>query len=202
MADRYTNFRELQTYEKEGLDYRIRTSHRWHRVLIIAPHGGKIELYTSQIAQWIAGKDFAWYVFEGIKDGDNQGLHITSHNFDEPTVFDALSEAEQVLTIHGQRNIIDEFVIVGGLDLKLCTELSCSLRRADFSVIDGGEGYRGERRTNICNQGRNGKGVQLEISYGLRKKVFEDANYRKRFVETIRSVITRNIREVNVLMRK
>ena len=51
MTDSYSNFRELQSYERNGLDYRINVSRNWHQVLIIAPHGGKIEYYTSQIAK-------------------------------------------------------------------------------------------------------------------------------------------------------
>ncbi|WP_243454601.1 poly-gamma-glutamate hydrolase family protein [Desulfosporosinus fructosivorans] len=49
MPDFYSNFQELQLHEQEGQDYRINLSRHWHQVLIIAPHGGKIESYTSQI---------------------------------------------------------------------------------------------------------------------------------------------------------
>ncbi len=110
MPDFYANFQELLLHEQEGEDYRINASRHWHQILIIAPHGGKIESYTSQITQWIAAEDFAWYFFEGLKDLDNRRLHITSHNFDEPTVLQALQEAHTVLTIHGLKNSIDEFL--------------------------------------------------------------------------------------------
>src|SRR5665648_1208095 len=76
-------------------------------------------MYTSQITKWIAAEDFAWYCFEGLKDLDNQKLHITSYNFDEPTVLLALQEAHTVLTIHGLKNTIDEFIMIGGLDTAL-----------------------------------------------------------------------------------
>ncbi|MHB1421244.1 MAG: poly-gamma-glutamate hydrolase family protein [Bacillota bacterium] len=197
MADIYEDFRALQDCEKEGRDYQIRKSSQWHPVLIIAPHGGNIERYTSKIAEWIAGEDFAWYTFEGIKAGDNQGLHITSHNFDEPTALDALATSEMVLTIHGHGNFMEEFVMVGGLDLLLCQELGRMLRLAGFTVMEGQDGYRGERRSNICNRGRTGKGAQLEISYALRKKIFDDVVYRLLFVGTIRSVLTRTALKQN-----
>ena len=197
MPDSYSNFRELQLYEQDGLDYRINVSRNWHEVLIIAPHGGKIEYYTSQIARWIANEDFAWYSFEGTKDGDNRKLHITSHNFDEPTVLQALQKAQTVLTIHGQRNATDEFLMIGGLDSTLGTELRVALQHHGFSVKESEQGYRGEKATNICNRGCTGKGVQLEISFALRKRIFEDAVCRIRFSDTIRSLIKAYPKGVN-----
>ncbi|MDR3542113.1 MAG: poly-gamma-glutamate hydrolase family protein [Desulfosporosinus sp.] len=189
MPDYYTNFRELQLYEQDGLDYQINVSRNWHQVLVIAPHGGKIEYYTSQIAKWIANEDFAWYSFEGIKDGDNRKLHITSHNYDEPTVLQALRKAQTVLTIHGHKNPIDEFLMIGGLDSTFGGQLRVALQYQGFIVNDSPQGYRGERATNICNRGCTGKGVQLEISFALRKRIFEDVECRIRFSDTVRSLI-------------
>lgn len=147
------------------------------------------DMYTSQITKWIAAEDFAWYCFEGLKDLDNQKLHITSYNFDEPTVLLALQEAHTVLTIHGLKNTIDEFIMIGGLDTALGSELRVALQHHGFIVRESGQAYGGVRATNICNRGCTGKGVQLEISLALRKRIFEDAECRLRFIETVRSVI-------------
>ena len=187
-SENYSNFCELQLHEQEGQDYRINVSPNWHQVLVIAPHGGKIELYTSQIAKWIADEDFAWYSFEGIK-GDNPKLHITSHQFDEPTLLLALQEAGTVLTIHGKKGSVDEFLEIGGLDTKFGHELRVALQHQGFIVREAKQGYRGEVATNICNRGCTGKGVQLEISFALRKRIHEDAECRIRFISTIRSLI-------------
>jgi len=189
MPDFYANFQELQLHEQVGRDYRINVSRHWHQVLIIAPHGGKIESYTSQITQWIAAEDFAWYSFEGLNDLDNRRLHITSHNFDEPMALQALQEAHTVLTIHGLKNNIDEFLIVGGLDTMFGSELRVELQHHGFIVRESEQQYSGIRATNICNRGCTGKGVQLEISFDLRKRIFEDAECRIRFIDTIRSVL-------------
>ncbi|HZK54823.1 MAG TPA: poly-gamma-glutamate hydrolase family protein [Desulfosporosinus sp.] len=189
MADFYKNFRELQLHEQEGMDYRINVSHHWHEVLIIAPHGGKIESYTSQITKWIAAEDFAWYSFEGLQYLENRKLHITSHNFDEPTLLQALLEAQTVLTIHGLKNSIDEFLMIGGLDTTFGTDLRVALQNQDFIVRDSEKAYGGVRATNICNRGLTGQGVQLELTFALRKKLFEDAERRLRFIETVRAVI-------------
>ena len=189
MPDFYSNFRQLQLYEQEGEDYQINVSLNWHQVLIIAPHGGKIESYTSQITQWIAAEDFAWYFFEGLNDLHNRRLHITSHNFDEPTVLQALHEAHTVMTIHGLKNSIDEFLMVGGLDTTFGSELRVKLQHQGFIVRESKQRYSGIRATNICNRGWSGKGVQLEISFALRKRIIEDAKCRIRFIGTVRSVI-------------
>jgi len=189
MPDFYANFQELQLNEQKDRDYRINVSRHWHQVLIIAPHGGKIEPYTSQIAQWIAAEDFAWYSFEGLKGQDIRMLHITSHKFDEPTVLQALQGAHTVMTIHGLKNRIDEFLMIGGLDTTLGSELRVELQHQGFTVRESEQPYRGVRATNICNRGWSGKGVQLEISYALRIRIFEDAECRFRFIDTIRLVI-------------
>jgi len=189
MRGSYSNFQELQLNEQEGQDYQIKVSRNWHKVLIIAPHGGKIEYYTSQIAKCIAEEDFAWYSFEGIINGDNRRLHITSHNFDEPTVLQALQKAYTVVTIHGLKNSIDEFLMIGGLDATFGNELRVALQYHGFMVKESEQGYRGERVTNICNRGCTGKGIQLEISFALRKKIFQDLECRTRFIDTIRSLI-------------
>jgi phage replication-related protein YjqB (UPF0714/DUF867 family) len=54
-------------------------------VAIIAPHGGKIEPGTSEIAAAIAGDDYSLYRFQGLRDRPREELHITSAKFDEPT---------------------------------------------------------------------------------------------------------------------
>ncbi|EHQ90572.1 poly-gamma-glutamate hydrolase family protein [Desulfosporosinus youngiae] len=189
MPDTYLNFQELNLHEQEGRDYQIKTSDNWHSVLIIAPHGGNIEPYTSEIAQWIAGDDFAWYAFEGIKDAGVRKLHITSHNFDEPSLLKGLRRAQIVLTIHGLKNSIDEFIMIGGLDLTLGNELRIALQRSSFQVKESEQKYSGVRATNICNRGCTGKGVQLEISFALRKRIVQDTECRIRFIDTIKSMI-------------
>ena len=56
MISSYQSFKELADHEVEGQDYRIRIELRDPRVLIMAPHGGKIEPATAEIAEAIAGR--------------------------------------------------------------------------------------------------------------------------------------------------
>ena len=63
----YKSFKELADHEVEGQDYRIRIESRDPRVLIMAPHGGKIEPATAEVAEAIAGMDYSFYSFDGLK---------------------------------------------------------------------------------------------------------------------------------------
>ena len=82
--DRYSSFVELQDHETLDEDYTLSFRDAGSRVTIIAPHGGKIEPRTSDLVRRIAGEDYNFYCFEGIKEKDNACLHITSHRFDKP----------------------------------------------------------------------------------------------------------------------
>ena len=54
-----------------------------------------------------------------------------------------------------------------------------ALRTAGFrAVISEVPGLRGIKSQNICNRCKSGKGVQLEISRGLREKMIENIDRR------------------------
>lgn len=188
MTDRYLNFSELEASEEEDRDYRIVYFPGKYPVLIMAPHGGVIEPFTSEISEWIAGEDFSLYLFEGIRNHHVKDLHITSHHFDEPLALKALNQADLVLTVHGLLNTVDEFVMVGGLDLELCKKIESALTEAGFTIRKSEAKYSGKHPNNICNRGIKKKGVQLEITYALRKHLFGDETYRSRFINALRLV--------------
>ncbi len=189
VPDRYESFSALQAGEIENRDYRIYTRSGKYPILIMAPHGGNIELFTAEIAEWLAGEDFALYVFAGLKQKNSRELHITSHRFDEPRALEAVSQADIVLTIHGLRETSQEFIMVGGLDTELGNEIKTALEKAGFNIKETTTRYSGKRRTNICNRGRSGKGVQLEITFALRKRLIDDADQRDRFTRALRSLL-------------
>src|SRR5207244_1480540 len=86
MPDKYPNFETLKKEKIESRDYVITVEHegRSKGIIVIAPHGGKIEFGTSEIAREVAGHDHCFYLFEGKMQSGNGELHITSTNFDEP----------------------------------------------------------------------------------------------------------------------
>lgn len=189
MTDKYRNYSELQLAEVEGQDYNIKIRKNNSDVLIIAPHGGKIEILTSEIVFELAEEDFSYYCFEGLKRRENKFLHITSHNFDEPIALEMVQNDNIVLAIHGEKTTDEGFLMIGGLDFKLREYLNNELIKVGFIVKSNLMGLAGEHPLNICNRGKRGLGVQLEISRGLRKVLKENSYLMKNFVNTICSTL-------------
>lgn len=189
MKDRYRSFAELETREPEGRSWTREYRPRNSRLLVMAPHGGWIEPYTSELARDIAGEELSFYTFRGVRDGANHTLHLTSHRFDEPLALEAVSRAEVVVAIHGERSRKDPFVMVGGCHEWLKRSLKEALVGEGFVVKQPRIGLSGENPRNICNRGTSGAGVQLEISEGLRGRLFREPGFRKRFVGAVRGVL-------------
>jgi phage replication-related protein YjqB (UPF0714/DUF867 family) len=185
----YRNFKELADHEKEGQDYRIRIELRDPSVLVMAPHGGKIEPTTGEIAEAIAGNAYSSYVFEGLKTDGNGVLHIESHLFDEPRALEAVEKAEVVITVHGQLNQKDGFVMIGGLHGRLCLKAQQELEAAGFQTRPPTEGLMGTDPQNICNRGKLKQGVQLEVSRKARDLLRSDRDRLRIFAEAIRKAI-------------
>lgn len=184
----YMGFKELVDREAEGQGYRVRIELRDPRVLIMAPHGGKIEPMTAEIAKAIAGMDYSFYSFEGLKT-DSRVLHIESHLFDEPRALQAIEKADVVITVHGQIDQKDEFVMVGGLHDSLRLEIIQQLEAAGFQTREPAEGLMGTDPQNICNRGKSKQGVQLEISRKVRDLLRKDKNELQTFANAVRKAI-------------
>jgi phage replication-related protein YjqB (UPF0714/DUF867 family) len=184
----YMSFKELVHREVEGQDYRIRIELRDPRVLIMAPHGGKIEPTTAEIAAAIAGDDYSFYCFEGLKT-DSRPLHIESHLFDEPRALQVVQKADVVISVHGQIDQKEEFVMVGGLNDSLRSEITRELEGAGFQTRVPTEGLRGTDSQNICNRGKLRRGVQLEVSRKVRDLLRTDENELQKFASVIRKAI-------------
>ena len=168
-GDKYRNFAELAAAERPGIDFSIRALKRPSSVAIVAPHGGNIEQGTSEITWALAGNTYSAYSFDGTKERRNGDLHITSTRFDEPQCMALLADSATVLTVHGERSP-GEVVFVGGLDAARC-ELLCQALTDHGFVVRRHENaaLQGTHASNICNKGRSGRGIQLELSRGLRR---------------------------------
>ena len=190
MADKYGSFDELRRGEREGIDFNIHVVRRRASVAIIAPHGGKIEPGTSEIAEAIAGDDCSLYGFEGAKPNDNFDLHITSANFDEPQCVELVSAHNQVITVHGLAGMRRQVVEVGGLDAVLRDAICKGLQDAGFAaeVVTSGA-LAGLSPSNICNRGAQGRGVQLEITRGLRDALVARPERLSEFAHAVRLAI-------------
>ncbi|HOD08127.1 MAG TPA: poly-gamma-glutamate hydrolase family protein [Myxococcota bacterium] len=184
-ARKYRNFADLAGYQREGADYRILTETRpQSNTAVIAPHGGKIEIRTSEIARAIAGSEMNLYVLEGIRPSRNfKFLRLTSDRFDDPRCLDIMSRSERVVSIHGCAGAYP-LVLLGGLDSNLLSQIETALRQADLPVRRAPPRLAGTSPKNICNRGLTQMGVQLEISRALRGSRLEST-----LVSSIRKVL-------------
>jgi len=187
--DKYQNFADLSHHERVGIDFRIRRTIRPAPAAIIAPHGGKIERGTSDIASEIAGDRYSVYCFEGLKQRDDWNLHITSTNFDEPSCLDLLAPCDLVISVHGLGGV-QERVDVGGLDHELRDAICRSLEKSNFDAHFAEKGlYAGVAPENICNRGRRRAGVQLEITRALRDALMKTRQRMAAFAGAVRQSI-------------
>jgi phage replication-related protein YjqB (UPF0714/DUF867 family) len=185
MPDKYESFSELARSAVEGRDYRIRMRERVRGATsVIAIHGGGIEPGTSEVAEAIAADDLSFYAFEGIKAAGNGDLHITSHRFSEPQCITLVTASSRVISIHGEDSD-GQVTFLGGKDRKTLQALRKSLTGAGFTVeIHQRHDLQGLDAENICNRGENGCGIQLELSYGLRRSFFKSLSRSGRRVKT------------------
>ena len=196
--DKYANYDDLKQHEKEGEDYVILLRENNSRIAVIATHGGGIEPGTVDIADGIASSEHTFYAFKGIKRKGNAVLHITSNKFDEPKGVRLAENADVVVSIHGYQGE-DEVVFIGGKNQGLKEKIRYMLNEAGFyAEISTKTGLRGQHPENICNRCRSGEGVQLEISRGLRDRMFDNLDrrsWRKKtrlffeFVDTLREAL-------------
>jgi phage replication-related protein YjqB (UPF0714/DUF867 family) len=195
----YQSFSELLYGEVEGRDFSRIVVARSSPVVIVALHGGGIEPGTSEIARAIAGSEYSLYCFESLKTSGNELLHIPSHDFDDPLCLKLIKTAQVVISVHGCSGEDHQAgVFIGGRHSLLREQLSRDLQQASFPVAPGPGRYPGQHRDNVCNLGQAGKGIQLEISKGLRDQMFAGMRRQERkitrpafdrFVQTVRAVL-------------
>ena len=129
----------------ERVDYRRRFKrHRPRtRTVVLAPHGGGIEIGTSELCLAIAGyhpstrvpigQTHDYWMFEGLRSVANDELHVTSSNCDDRVARDLVSGATHALGLHGCTAAAagledhDRAVLVGnGAAATPCCAWSCS----------------------------------------------------------------------------
>ena len=161
--DAYLDFEDLAKHEKADRDYQIFVRDVRADVTIVAPHGGRIEPGTSEIARKIAAEEYNCYCFEGLKAGNNASLHITSHKFDEPDALKLVSSSAIVIAVHACTGISGS-VFLGGRNTALISSIAAELDARGIRVSLDDPRFKGSNPDNICNRGETGKGVQLEVT--------------------------------------
>jgi len=178
--DRYNNFSELKNNETEGIDYIIRYQNKMTKWAVLTPHGGGIEPGTSELVKAIANDNYSYYSLEGTKRKNNGDLHITSEFFDEIHGIEIAESAENILAFHGCAKYPSK-ILVGGLDIKNRALLTALLQQAGFNVDNNPPPeLSGSKPNNICNRGKTGIGIQLELDVTVRKKLFKGLDRKGR----------------------
>lgn len=170
LAKNFRSFADLAAAYERDRDFRIvRLLRPPSEVAILAPHGGSIEAHTSDIARDMAGQDFNLYLFEGLlKAGNFAALHLSSHLFDEPDCLDLLRACQSVISVHGCGHA-GEIVLMGGRDVTLRESIGACLRALGVACEAAPARLDATDPMNVCNRGRRGAGVQLEVSLELRR---------------------------------
>jgi phage replication-related protein YjqB (UPF0714/DUF867 family) len=196
MADLYHSFADLAACMREGVHYRIRAVERASPVVIVAPHGGKIEPGTSETAALIAADMFSLYCFESLVSG--RQLHITSTRFDEPMGLALVGASEIAIGIHGRADSGDQQTVwLGGLHERLRDAIGTSLERVGFRTSTDHH-MQGKAPANICNRGRLRAGVQLELPRSLRNSFLSDASSRNAFACAVRNPIVKETHRLTI----
>lgn len=171
--DMYANFEELKADTVAEVDYHIEATKRNSNIVMMTPHGGGIEIGTSELVLFAANGIFSEYAFEGLRTSNNRELHITSTNFDEPICLDMVTSSEHILAFHGYADTV-KHTMIGGRDTNAKQCAYEALTAAGFSceILATGAPLSGSDYDNICNKGTRGMGVQLEISTAQRYAFF------------------------------
>jgi phage replication-related protein YjqB (UPF0714/DUF867 family) len=218
MPDLHDKNSELYADPKlvEGRDYARR--HRRHerfddtlartddlpKTTILAPHGGGIEKGTSELCLAVAGYHpanlpqvppagvtYDYWMFEGIREHDNDELHVTSTGCDDGVAVSLCAGSLNALSLHGfdpapEFPPDEQVVLIGGTNRRLRKLLRDGLQDALFHAEDAaGRGeINGDDPCNIVNRtlAADGppvpgeplrrSGAQLELSTPLRDAMF------------------------------
>ena len=198
IMDHYQNFEQLRQDNREGQDYAVEVREGVSGIGVMAPHGGAIEPGTATIADAVASSDHSYYAFKGLLLGGNNRLHISSVRFDEPRALNLVERSHTIITIHGC--VGDESVVyVGGRDDILKQRLIDRFSEARICAQESPVPWmRGVHPSNLCNRGTRRRGVQLEITAALRRRMLEFAGVHETpgttplfacLVETIRAAM-------------
>ncbi|MER6302455.1 poly-gamma-glutamate hydrolase family protein [Kitasatospora sp. NPDC001539] len=174
-------------------DQSLQSTSRPVRTTVIAPHGGGIEVGTSELCLAIAGyhpADLAptpaagpahdFWMFEGLRSSNNGALHVTSTHCDDGMARAMCAGSLNVVALHGctasQAGLETgaQAVLVGGLNATLRKYLMEEFAAAGVRAVtaSGEEEIAGIAPDNICNRSMLGMGAQLEMTTELRTAMF------------------------------
>jgi phage replication-related protein YjqB (UPF0714/DUF867 family) len=169
LAETFLLFKDLARACSECVDYQIHLSAGLKpTIAVLAPYGGATKFPTSRVTAAIAGREFSFYSFEGIRVADNYAaLHLRSERFDKPSCLELISCCDRVVIFHGCKGA-GLAVLLGGPDKVLGEEIAAALGAEGVYCNFDGHTLYGTDAFNISNRGRRTR-AQLELTSALRK---------------------------------
>jgi phage replication-related protein YjqB (UPF0714/DUF867 family) len=170
IIDKYKTYAEMIKVETE---FAVEAEKRSSGVAVVAIHGGNTEPVTTELARFIAGTTHSYYSFLSKKPVDNADMHVTSSKWEDPVGLGVVRNALKVISLHGAGDLTEK-VFLGGLDKEFGLLVQKALEARGFVVEAFNHAkFAGDSRYNIANRGATGQGLQIEVSRGLRMKMFE-----------------------------
>ncbi|WP_087974828.1 poly-gamma-glutamate hydrolase family protein [Oceanobacillus rekensis] len=182
IADYYSSYGDLKEHEVLNEDYEIDYQQRGSDISVTAIHGGGIEPGTSEVAEGLANRmNISYYLFKGIKPTNNMILHLTSKNFDEPIGRSLVQDSLTTLSIHGYHDDQEHqpIIYLGGKNEEYRETLQDSFQKWGFQVVNAPYKVGGRNVNNIVNDNQLNAGVQIELTAGLRKSLFENHDWSR-----------------------
>ncbi|MFI7574482.1 poly-gamma-glutamate hydrolase family protein [Micromonospora sp. NPDC049497] len=128
-------------------------------LIVVAPHGGSIELRTSEIATAIADGRHTECHFKGrLPAGNYPRLHVTSTNWDVEECLILIRQRPHALSIHGTAKP-GRVVYVGGRDTVKGAALTAALRAQGFQAEAAPDDIAGLSTANFVNKDADGARV-------------------------------------------
>ena len=153
-------------------NYAVSTTITGSPLIVVAPHGGGIEVRTSEIVKSIALTDHSQCHFKGLLPaGNHPRLHVTSEHWDLEECLILIRQRPHALSIHGFKDDQNRLVYVGGRDTVTGAKVTAALTAAGFKVEAAPGHLAGTSPDNFVNKDADGMGVQLELSSVLRKEL-------------------------------
>ena len=172
VRDVYASVSSLMKVEAPYVKIHWRASDR-SRLAVIAPHAGRIEPATGELARAIAGDNHRVYCFSGRAGTDNFRLHVTSTRFAEPYLDKVLRDVVAIVAVHGCRHPRESITLVGGTNEVLRRNLATALTGSGFNADRAVAPMAGLHPRNVTNRALAG-GVQLEISRNQRDELLRE----------------------------
>ncbi|MBX9967512.1 poly-gamma-glutamate hydrolase family protein [Priestia aryabhattai] len=187
MRDVYQSFQELSQCERGGIDYEIKCVIRRREIVVLAIHGGTMEIGTEEVAEKIAENlNATVYVFKTLKTENPFELHVTSANYDEEMARHLVKKSAVTISLHGAYSDVCT-TYIGGRD----EELEKAVRHAlsGFPISETPVHLKGVSPRNIANSNQRHKGLQLEITTPQYEQLLQDEQLFNEYVNAIVSAV-------------